>query len=717
MSSLGSRRAWLLAWAVGGLALNVGLSGCGGSSSSKIGGGQDGGSDAPSTSSEAGEGEGEGGGDATMTQPDGGQPSGDDSGDSTTGSGEDSGETGTTAADAADSASLTDTSSDSPAATPESGTTTPDASDSGTGTDGSDAAPSCGATNSACSNNGTNGLCEATVCSPCTDPTDDVNCSAAYGGGSGYLCLAGVCSPGNCRTDTDCAAAAPLCGVTTANLCGKCTTDSQCSGNTAGAFCNTTTGACGAGTCTGTGANPPAACPFNGADICCTTVCQAGAPAGATSCCPGAAGDTYCSTQLKTAATCSSGTCSTCAAGSGTAYTVDPVNGSDTAGNGNIANGNPASCAFRTITRALQVIGNGAAFGITVTVVGPTAVPNTAAETFPIAIPQNVSVTTSGGAITINVPTGGTGFVLNAPSASLAGGAGAALTISGQGNKAAFGIVASSASSTNTSISNLTVSGFGTAGILVQNAGVLFIDEGVTSTANPDGLHVTNTGKVAILVPSGAATHFDTNTVHGVLVSDNAQIALTGVVTSAAVPPTGTITTSHNTAAGIWIEQTAGSTAQNTITGLVSYANAGNGLRFVGGSNVKLRSSVSLGNVASGVIVSAGPGGAATNSIANIDLGDPALTPAGTYGQNTLQAPLGSGENGNSGICLAMRANAGTLLAAGNSYSATTCATVAGVVTANAKGCGNVAACTGNVCDIGYSGAGNDVNVSLCTHP
>jgi hypothetical protein len=704
MSALEFRRGWLVPCALSILSFGVGVSGCGGSSSAKLAGISEAG---PEASSEAGIGESEGG-DATMPAPDAGQGMnpGDDSGDSTA-PGDDSGETGAPGTGGGDSAMLTDTSTDSPT----------------TGAnDASDAAPSCGADNTACSNAGANGLCEATACSSCTDTTDDANCSAAYGdGGGGYLCLAGVCSVGNCRTDADCTsatAAGPLCGVTTANLCGKCTADSQCAGNAAGAFCNTTTGACGAGTCTGTGANPPVVCSFNSADICCTTACQPGAPTGAKSCCPGTAGDTYCATQLGASATCSNGTCSTCVAGSGTAYTVDPVNGSDTAGNGNIANGNPATCAFRTITRALQVIGNAAAFGVTVTVIGPSTIPNTVAETFPLAIPQNVSIVTSGGAVTVNVPQARTGFVLNAPNASLAGGAGLAFTISGQGNKAAFGIIASSASSTGTSIANLTVSSFGTAGILVQNAGVLSIGAGVTSTGNPDGLHVSNTGKVTIDVPSGAATHFDTNTVHGVLVSDNGSIVLTGAIASAAVPPVGTVTASHNTAAGIWVEQTAGTTAQNTITGLVSYANAGNGLRFVGGSNVKLRGSISLGNAASGVIVSAGTAaGAATNAIGNIDLGDPTTVVGGSYGSNTLQAPLGMGGNGSAGVCLAMRANAGTLLAAGNAFSAVNCAATAGTVTLNDKGCGNVAACTGSVCDIGYSGAGNDINVSLCAHP
>jgi len=256
---------------------------------------------------------------------------------------------------------------------------------------------------------------------------------------------------------------------------------------------------------------------------------------------------------------------------------------------------------------------------------------------------------------------------------------------------------------------------------LVQNGGVLSIGAGVTSTGSPDGLHVTGNGtpSVTINVPSGgAATHFDTNTVHGILVSNSGSISLTGAVTSTAAPPVGTITTSHNTAAGIWVEQTPGTPPQNTITGLVSYANTGNGLRFVGGSNVKLRGSVSLGNAASGVIVSAGAAaaGAASNDISKIDLGDPSDA-GGSIGGNTLQAPFGAGQNGNAGVCLAMRANAGTLSAAGNAFSTLNCATATTNVFTNKAGCGNACAANATVCDIGFAGVGNDVNVSLCMHP
>jgi hypothetical protein len=498
MSSLGSRRGWLLACAISGLALGVGATGCGGSSPS-LGGHGDGGGDAASEGAVV---ENEGGDATTASGQDAG--AGDDS---PTSNGDDSGETGVPGTDGGDSATAMDTSTDSPVIVAESGA------------DASDAAPaSCGATNSACSNGGANGLCEATVCSACTDTTDDANCSSAYGdgGGSGYLCLAGACSPGNCRTDGDCTGASgSLCGVTTPNVCGKCTTDAQCAGNAGGAICNTGTGACVAGTCPGTASNPPVACPVNTADICCAATCQPGAPAGGKSCCPGTAGDTYCAQQLGGAANCANGVCSLCAAATApiNQYTVDPVHGSDTTGNGNTGNGNPATCAFATITRALQVIGNNSAFKVTVTVVGPATVPDVTAETFPIAIPQYVTVTTSTGAVTVNVPAGAQGFRLNSPNAVIDGAG--ALTISGQTNKATYGIVASTGSATTTQIANLTVSSFLDDGILVENAGVLTIGAGVTSTLNGivaarrAGLHVTGTGNAVITVASGGApTHF-----------------------------------------------------------------------------------------------------------------------------------------------------------------------------------------------------------------
>jgi hypothetical protein len=601
-----------------------------------------------------------------------------------------------------------------------------DASDSATA-DANDAGPICGdgAANSACVNpsTGANDFCTAGICSACTDEADDSACTTAYGGATHkYLCLSGACTPGDCRTDADCATNpnGTLCGVSTPNACGKCTADTQCAkasvdGGTP--ICKTTTGQCVAATCTPSSGNPPATCIANTSDVCCSAnVCQAG------NCCPGAAGDLYCAAQLDAgSATCSTktSTCTTCPAVSGNGYSVDPTNGSDQTGNGN---GSTPGCAFKTITRALQVVGS-PALPTTITVVGPSTVGN--GETFPFVLPDDVAITTSGGAVTIDVSAAKSGFTLSSPNSSINGGAGAALTISGQTNTATNGIVATTGSSPSTAIANLTVTGFANDGILVEDTGILTIGAGVTSTLNGtipaalhDGLHVTGSGNAIINVPSGSTpTQFDANTNHGILVDGSGSITLTGVVTSATAG-TGTITTNGNNEAGLWIAQTPGTAAtpapENVVTGLVSFGNTpGNGIRIVAGSNIKLRSSAALGNSASGVYISSagvGPGG--SNDISHIDLGTPATAGvAASYGNNTLQEPLGSaGHNVGVGICLETRAGAGTLLAAGNIFGASDCATAATDLTVNAT-------CTLGV-DLGITTAvGNDIDVSQCTHP
>jgi len=556
------------------------------------------------------------------------------------------------------------------------------------------------------------------ACSACTDIADDQNCTAAYGGeacGSGcvsYLCLAGVCSPGNCRTDGDCAANAngPLCGVSTSNLCGKCTSDAQCAGaRPTSPVCDIGTGQCVAGACTPNASNPPAVCPANPSDICCTSVCQSAG--GANACCPGPHANTYCASLLGTShATCVNNVCTTCPVVTGANYVVDPVRGSDVSGTGD---GATAGCALETVTRALEVIGT-PLVATTITVLGPSSA--NASEAFPIAIPALVTVTTSGGSVTVNVPPGATGFSLGAPSSAITGSAAAPLTISGQSNAAAYGIVATTGSQPSTQITNLLVTGFLDDGILVEKKGVLSIGPGVTSTLNgvvsarKAGLHVSGSGEAIVNVPSGSApTHFDQNTNHGIFVEGNGFVELAGVVTSA-VAGTGTITTNGNYAAGIWIAQAPGTPPQNIIQGVVSFgATSGNGLRFITGSNVKLRDSASLGNQASGILISST---GANSDISAIDLGNPS---GPDYGNNTLQAPLGAASNGNAGICMNVRPSSGTLRAAGNTFGNADCASSGSPLTMNKSGCSN-SAC-GGVCDIGVTGAGNDVNVSKCTHP
>lgn len=619
---------------------------------------------------------------------------------------------GWTTSDATDAAEANDAADGSDASDANDASDADDAADAMAGDGG---APCSSPTPVACvdPSTGANDFCSnGAACSACSDGTDDGNCTTAYGGSaSPYLCLAGACSPGDCRANADCASNSngPLCGIATPNFCGKCTADLQCASTSATPVCNTTTGRCVAGTCIASATNPPAACPVNASDVCCTGVCQVGG--GAHSCCPGAGANAYCAGILGNShATCVGNTCTACPPVTGTNVEVDPVNGSDQTGTGDSTT---AGCAFKTITRALQVIGS-APVATTVTVRGPSTV--NAGEAFPIIIPSLVTVTTSSGAVVVNVPAGKSGFTLSSPNSGMSGASGALLTVSGQSHVATFGIVATTGSQSSTRIANLTVTGYLDDGILVEGTGVLSIGAGVTSTLNGTatarkaGLHVTGAGEAIVTVPSGSApTHFDANTNHGILVDTNGFVDVSGAVTSPSAG-TGTITTNANYAAGIWIQQTPGTPPQNVITGVVSFGSTnGNGMRFVTGSNVKLRSSASLGNQASGIIVSNTAG---NSDITKIDLGNP-TGPA--YGNNTLQL-TGASKNGSAGLCMTVRANSGRLLAAGNVFRSANCAASASVLTINKASCAN-AACTGAICDVAVTGAGNDVNASMCTHP
>jgi hypothetical protein len=473
--------------------------------------------------------------------------------------------------------------------------------------------------------------------------------------------------------------------------------------------CDTTGGQCVAGTCTPSASNPPAACPVNPSDICCTNVCQPGN--GAKSCCTTAAdptGSTYCTGALGSAATCVDNVCTACKPVTNGQYAVDPVHGSDSTGTGDATT---AGCAFATITRALQVIGNNSALAATVTVFGPATV--SAGETFPILVPTNVTITSAGGAVAVNVPATKAGFVLATASSAIKGGT-AALSLSGQGNTATYGIVVDTGSQATTRLENVAISSFLEDGILVENSGILTIGSGVTSTlsgkasatARRAGLHVTGSGHAIVAVPSGQpATHFDANTNHGILVDGGGQVTLSGVVADA-ITGTGTVTANANYAAGVWIEQAMGA-PQNLLTGLVAFGNTnGNGLRIIAGSNVKMRGSAALGNAGNGVIISSAGG----KSISGIDLGTPT-----DFGNNTLQGTQGAANNGGAGICLTLPSGAGTLAAAGNIFGAANCASSTGMVPANHAGCGTTASCNGP-CALGITGGNNDINVAMCAH-
>ena len=83
------------------------------------------------------------------------------------------------------------------------------------------------------------------------------------------------------------------------------------------------------------------------------------------------------------------------------------------------------------------------------------------------------------------------------------------------------------------------------------------------------------------------------------------SVNITGTAGDALPSNSGTVVASGNTTAGIRINQTPGGAGlvTNSISGLVSWGNTNYGMRLFGGSLVKVRNSVLLGNLQYGVIV------------------------------------------------------------------------------------------------------------------
>ncbi|HVW29136.1 MAG TPA: hypothetical protein VHC69_27410 [Polyangiaceae bacterium] len=561
----------------------------------------------------------------------------------------------------------------------------------------------CGADNTACTLSGNvDGFCRGDVCTACAGAADNASCSAAYGNGSGYVCVSGNCVAGNCISTSDCASGGicgiavadecgkcttdqscvtaygsgyictaagacvqgdchtdgdcttgQICGVAKANNCGKCTTDTECKNDTnygASFICNTATGACVAGTCTQDGKS----CSANGSDFCCGGSCVDG------DCCVAA----DCASMGNNFA-CIGHACTLCAQATGNTYYVDPLNGSDTIGTGTSAS--PA-CAFKTITRALTVIGAAPNPNTKVLVASTASLGTASGETFPIVIPANVAIGPATTPATVLVPSGLSGFSLAHPSSGLSG-----LVVDGQNHAAASGVLVTAGSALTTVLTNITVKNMASDGIRVSGTGVLTIGPGVSSTGNgvaggnatADGLRLNDQAQVIIAAPSGgAASHFDSNSAHGIFVTGNGSVTVTGAPSTNGA---GTVTANSNVLAGVWIEQTpAANPATNSITGLVAWANQGNGIRAVGGSALTLRSSYVLANATNGVLVSTyNTNGTTSNDVSHMDFGS-----SSSAGANVLQASLGQNPNGGAGICLNVARNAGaTLKARGNIFS------------------------------------------------
>ena len=149
-------------------------------------------------------------------------------------------------------------------------------------------------------------------------------------------------------------------------------------------------------------------------------------------------------------------------------------------------------------------------------------------ETYPITLPSNTTLTTTGGPVTLPVPAG-TLFQLNNPASAISGGGSAApLVLDGINHAGGTAILVSPGASTSTSsISNLTIKNTNSDGIRVT-AGTLTVGAGVVvSGSNADGIDVTG-GAANINNASGTQTLFTNNASYGIEVGTLGSVSITG---------------------------------------------------------------------------------------------------------------------------------------------------------------------------------------------
>jgi hypothetical protein len=558
-------------------------------------------------------------------------------------------------------------------------------------------------------------LCGVSAPHTCGACGGDAPCTADARYGAGNICVQGNCQLGDCHASSaDCRgpSAGLICGAASPNNCGACASDGQCQTDAAyggATLCATGAGANQGKCVTAACAVNHAPCPANDADFCCGSLCVSG------NCCNES--DCANNPSFGVGFACVSNDCTQCAPASGNKYYVDPVNGNDqTATGSGLAGGNPTpACRFRTLTRAMAVIGNFAAPSTRVILVGAASGVTglDAGEALPVTLPPNVVITTQGGPITISLPaaisqanpTNTSGFVLSSNASGLSGDPSAPLVLDGNGNRSGIAVSVSGAGNAYT-LSNLTIQntrGHGisvTSGTLNVGAGLTVRGAGTAAIAR-DGLivggtvaggAVTAAGVANIHVAAGQApTLFSACSSHGIEVTTGGSVNVTGVAASPLPSNGGTVVTSYNTTAGLRIDQTPGTTglAVSSIDGLVSWGNTNYGARLFAGSKIKVRNSVFGGNAVDGVLI-----GNVNNTAAGLDVSAIDLGSAADPGHNWLQVPLGvSGNNPTAGLCVNLGANTagGTLRAAGNQLvtgaapgTEIDCATAAATVTRGA---------------------------------
>jgi hypothetical protein len=539
-----------------------------------------------------------------------------------------------------------------------------------------DLTPTCvgAADGTACANGG---LCQNHICSPCADGMD-AQCTAAYG--SAYVCVVGGCVPGDCHVNSDCPTG-KICDVTRPNFCdngcasnsdcpnGKfcnglqqcsgCALDSDCDLLGTGYLCNTATSTCVANTCSGS-----ATCTANASDYCCGSTCVFG------NCCSadGASADTLCkgATRLNNAlATCVDNQCTACAAVTNSVYYVDPVNGVDATATGN--NSVTAGCAFKTIKRALAVVGNP---NTAATILIMSDVPVANAETN-LKVGKNITIQGMTRTTKVALSSGGFGFQIAQSGAHLT-----SLVIDG-GNAVSDGVILQLVSPSPTPaplLDAITIQNMTRTGVNVRQASKLTIGADFISQNNggtvPEGggLVVMDAGSLVTIHQSNAALMpivFKNNS-NGLVVMNDGAVNLVGAV---AADGTGTISFSNNKNDGILFD--AGSSkSSNSLDGIVANSNGiggdlryGAGLQLANtGAAMKLRRSTLIGNNVAGVRVRVG-----TGQLGLMDLGGAPIAAGGNTdnGANTLQSSTLSNRTG---ICMEQPSGATKLPARGNKF-------------------------------------------------
>ena len=355
---------------------------------------------------------------------------------------------------------------------------------------------------------------------------------------------------------------------------------------------------------------------------------------------------------------CSNNNCTQCNNVTGNRYLVDPINGNDLTANGSGMSGAAAApgCAFKTITRAMQVIPANPPAGTKIILVGSpvSGLDRPRGGRHPPHHPAHQRPADDAGRADFDHrwrrPRAGNpaGFRLLNNGSSIAGDPAAPLTLNGNDNVAGIAIQVAPTVGTNTvGVSNVSIVNTLGNSITVTN-GTLTIGGGVVITGSTNNALRVTGGVVNINNAAGTQTLFSGNQQHGIHVTGTGSVNVVGTPGAPVPSNNGTVVVSFNNAAGIRLEQTVGGAGLvNSIDGVVAWGNSNRDLLVYGGTKLKLRNSV-LGAGPTGVTIASLGASAAQNDISAIDLGT-----AAQPGRNYLQVPNGAlGRHSNSGICV-----------------------------------------------------------------